>query len=85
MIINLSVWEDAASLSSFVYRNEGHRDIMRRRAEWFGHIEPSLVLWWIHEGWHPSLKEAKSKLEFLRKYGPSEEAFTFKQLFSPPN
>jgi hypothetical protein len=84
MIVNLSVWESPAALSAFVYRNEAHRDIMRRRGEWFRHIEPSLVLWWVREGWHPTIKEAKNRLEYLGKHGPGPDAFTFKQLFKQP-
>ncbi|MCP3429360.1 DUF3291 domain-containing protein [Opacimonas viscosa] len=35
---NMSIWRDQASLMSFVYRNNIHSDIMRRRKEWFGEL-----------------------------------------------
>src|ERR1700749_4918860 len=33
--INMSVWSDMDALADFVYRNDAHREIMRRRKEWF--------------------------------------------------
>jgi heme-degrading monooxygenase HmoA len=36
--VNLSVWESLETLAAFVYRT-AHRDIMRRRREWFSVME----------------------------------------------
>ncbi len=83
-ISNLSVWAGIESLSAFVYRNKTHRAIMRRRAEWFESIDFHLVLWWIPTGSIPDLADAIEKLELLSRNGPSEEAFTFKVPFLPP-
>src|SRR5689334_7894109 len=33
--INVSVWRDLDALANFVYRNDEHRQITRRRREWF--------------------------------------------------
>lgn len=82
---NMSLWSDLESLGSFVYRNKEHRDIMRRRGEWFDKVDFYLVLWWVKEGHTPTLEEAKDRLELLSKTGPSEKAFTFKQPFAAPN
>ena len=58
---------------------------MRRRREWFQHLdEPFLVLWWVRAGHIPSMDEAVAKLERLRRNGPSAEAFTFHEPFDPP-
>jgi Domain of unknown function (DUF3291) len=58
---------------------------MRRRNEWFEQIRDAyIVLWWIPEGQRPTPKEAIEKLELLKKTGPSEEAFNFRQIFSKP-
>ncbi|MBX2879651.1 MAG: DUF3291 domain-containing protein [Granulosicoccus sp.] len=83
VIVNMSVWADIQSLVNFVYRNPGHKEIMRRRKEWFEKIEFFMVLWWIEEGRRPSVAEAKIRLELLRRNGPTYAAFTFKQPFAP--
>ena len=82
--INMSVWEDLESLAAFAYRNDAHREIMRRRREWFEQMEFYLVLWWVKEGVTPSVEEAKARLELLRAKGPTADAFTFKQPFPAP-
>jgi len=83
-VVNLSVWESVDALSAFVYRNTDHRNIMRRRTEWFDEVDFYLVLWWVPEGHIPSVQEAKQKLELLSQIGPSEQAFTFKDAFPAP-
>ncbi len=85
MAVNMSVWTDMDSLAAFVYRNAAHRDIMRRRREWFEHIEFYLVLWWIPEGHEPTLDEAKARLALLQAHGPHSDAFTFAQPFPQPD
>ena len=84
MLVNLTVWSDPESLMKFVYRTPIHRDIMRRREEWFDHMEFSMVLWWVKDGDRPSLKEAAEKLDLLAAKGATEDAFTFKERFPPP-
>ncbi|MEM7207793.1 MAG: DUF3291 domain-containing protein [Pseudomonadota bacterium] len=83
--INMSVWADIKSLVNFVYRNDAHKQIMRRRKEWFEKIDFYIVLWWIEEGRRPSIDEAKIRLELLRQNGPTYSAFTFKQPFPAPS
>jgi len=83
--INMSVWSDIASLVNFVYRNNDHKDIMRRRKEWFDNIDFHMVLWWVEKDRRPTIEEAKIRLELLRQNGPSYSAFTFKQPYSKPN
>lgn len=82
--VNMSVWADLESLMDFVYRNEAHLGIMRRRREWFERTEFHLVLWWVEKGFFPTLDEAKQRLNILRTEGPCEQAFTFRQPFPPP-
>jgi hypothetical protein len=84
MAINLSVWTDPDALAAFVYRT-AHRDIMRRRAEWFEKMELYMCLWWIPVGHQPTPQEAIQRLEILRQHGPSAEAFTFRQPFPAPD
>lgn len=84
-LVNMSVWEDAESLSRFVFKS-AHVEIMRRRGEWFERMkEAYLVLWWVPNGHRPTVEEALARLALLRKHGPTPEAFTFRTAFPPPD
>jgi hypothetical protein len=83
MLLNMSVWTDIESLAAFVYRS-GHRDVMRRRAEWFEKVEPYMGLWWVPVGHVPTPAEGVGRLETLRRLGPTAEAFTFRTPFPAP-
>jgi Domain of unknown function (DUF3291) len=83
LMINLSVWESVDALWRFVY-DSGHLDVMRRRREWFEHMKLFMCLWWVPAGHIPDEEEAKERLEHLRRHGPTERAFTFKQRFPAP-
>lgn len=84
-IVNLSVWDSIESLHDYVYRSE-HKDIMRRKNEWFHRMPRAhMVLWWIPAGLTPSPLDAKAKLRFLQQHGPTEQAFTFRQAFAMPS
>ena len=83
--VNMSVWTSLESLADFVYRNEDHLAIMRRRREWFEKTEFHLVLWWVEAGHIPSLAEAKDRLNLLITKGPSQLAFTFRRPYPPPS
>lgn len=85
MIINMSVWEDRESLSAFVYRDKEHLAVMRRKGEWFKHMDVYMALWWIKAGETPSLKDAAHRLDLLASHGATEEAFTFKEFFPKPD
>jgi hypothetical protein len=81
---NLSVWNDVESLEAFDFSNEAHRDILRRRREWFDKLDFYLVLWWVSAGHRPDLEEAKRRLECLQENGPTAEAFTFRDRYPSP-
>src|SRR5262245_52113349 len=72
IIINRSVWKDAAALQAYVYRSD-HTAVMRRRREWFSKMEVYLVLWWVPRGHRPTPAEGVARLEILRKHGPSPD------------
>ncbi len=75
MAINLSVWENVASLEQFVYQTI-HKRFYGRRAEWFEHMDTAyFVLWWVAAGHRPSVQEAIERLEHLKQHGPSDHAF----------
>jgi Domain of unknown function (DUF3291) len=83
--INMSVWRDMDALADFVYRNEGHREIMARRKEWFDRMKFHLAMWWVPAGVRPTVIEGKQRLESLSRLGPSAYAFVFNKPFPPPN
>ncbi len=81
IIVNFGVWQSRDHLWDFVYRSQ-HLDFLRRRREWFEHMDEAyLVLWWVPAGHIPGMDEAIAKLEHLRRTGPSAEAFTFREPF----
>jgi heme-degrading monooxygenase HmoA len=83
IMVNLSVWESIEALSAFTYSTT-HRDVMRRRRQWFEKVDDAyLVLWWVPSGTVPTISDAKARLEHLRRHGPSAEAFTFRSPFPP--
>jgi hypothetical protein len=84
LIVNLSVWTSLEALASFAYDSR-HRDVMRRRREWFSRMtEPYIVLWWVEAGHVPAVAEAEERLLRLRRHGPSALAFTFKTPYPAP-
>jgi hypothetical protein len=82
--INMSVWTDLDALAGFVYRT-AHRDIMRRRREWFEAMETYMALWWVPVGHVPTIDEALRRLDVLERLGPTAEAFTFRHPFPAPD
>ncbi|MEV6298741.1 DUF3291 domain-containing protein [Actinoplanes sp. NPDC051861] len=84
-IYTMSAWESVEHLRAYAYQSE-HLDYLRRRREWFRphEHEVSLVMWWIPAGRVPTLRQGISRLGRLAGMGPSPEAFTFRQPFSPP-
>jgi hypothetical protein len=83
LLENLSVWESVEALREFAYKS-AHAGVFRDRARWFEKpTRPHQVLWWIPAGHHPSLVEARAKLELLRASGPTPAAFTFAAPFPP--
>lgn len=82
-LVNMSVWEDIASLHHYAFRS-AHKEVLAQRNEWFERMkEVYAVLWWVPAGHIPGLEEAGERLENLRRNGPNPQAFTFKQLFDP--
>lgn len=81
--LNMSVWTDAEHLAAFVYRTD-HRNVMRRRREWFEHMEIFMCLWWVPDGHEPTPAEGLARLDMLQALGPTQHAFTFKERFAAP-
>lgn len=83
IITNMSVWTDLEALAGFVYRS-GHREIMRRRREWFDRMEVFMCLWWVPAGHTPTVDEGLAKLALYGREGATAGAFDFKTPFPSP-
>jgi len=83
LIINMSVWNTMDALFQFTYKSD-HVEIFTRRKEWFSRIkEMHMVFWYVPEGYIPSPKEARERLEYINKHGETPYAFSFKSKFTP--
>ena len=81
LVLNLSLWESYDALHAFVYRGP-HGAYVRRRSRWFVPVPPpSTALWWAPEGTRPAADQALRRLQLLRVYGPSPQAFTLRRRF----
>ena len=82
MLVNMSVWEGIEDLKTFTYKSP-HLAIYKRRKEWFAKMEsPHMVCWYVEEGHIPSLEEAKARIAYLKVYGETPYAFSFRKPFS---
>jgi len=83
ILFNMSVWESVDALRDYVYKS-AHAELIRQRKDWFEKFIGAYVgLWWVPVGHRPSVDEAKKRLAYLDKYGPTEFAFTFKTIVQP--
>jgi len=81
---NLTVWETAAQLETFVFKTL-HAKFMERRAEWFEALETMpFVMWWVPDGYKPTLAEALAKLAQLQSNGETPAAFGWDYLRANP-
>ncbi|GAA1985753.1 DUF3291 domain-containing protein [Isoptericola halotolerans] len=83
VIVNMSVWQDLAALSTFVYGGL-HRAVLQRRREWFSRMtEAYTACWWVTAGHRPTVAEAEERVLHLRAHGPTAWAFTLQRSFDP--
>ena len=77
----MSVWESIEALRAYVYHT-AHVELLRQRQAWFAPFAGTyLALWWVPAGHIPTVDEAKERLAYLEKHGPSPFAFTFQTVF----
>jgi hypothetical protein len=82
--VNMSLWRNADALFAFVYRSADTPE-MARRKEYFERFDGAYqALWWVPAGHIPSVDEGLARLWRLDRYGPTEQAFTFKSRFPAP-
>ncbi|HJW94181.1 MAG TPA: DUF3291 domain-containing protein [Thermoanaerobaculia bacterium] len=83
ILFNMSVWESVETLKNYVYRT-AHAELLKGRRNWFEQFAGVFAaLWWVPAGHLPGIDEAKTRLAHLEEHGPTQFAFTFKQLFPP--
>jgi len=83
ILVNMSVWETVDALRQFVYKT-AHVELLRQKQDWFDKFVGAYVaLWWVPVGHIPGVDEAKKRLAYLDKYGPTQFAFGFKTIFQP--
>lgn len=87
VLFNMSVWESVEALQAFTYHS-AHAELFAARKKWFSDMKASLglagmALWWVPAGELPTVADAKQRLVHLTEHGPTAQAFTFKQKFSP--
>jgi hypothetical protein len=83
ILLNMSVWESVEALRQYVFKS-AHAELLRQRHAWFEKFSGVYAaLWWVPAGHIPGIDEAKKRIAYLEKYGPSQFAFTFKQVFQP--
>jgi hypothetical protein len=79
-VANLTVWEDAQSLETYVFKTV-HKQFYDRRTEWFEVMgEQHFVMWWVPVGHRPTLDEALQKLAHKQAHGDSDAAFGWSYL-----
>jgi hypothetical protein len=83
IIVNMSVWETIDDLYAFTY-NSMHREVLVQRARWFQKLDNHfMALWFVPRFTFPSVEDARFRLSYLEKNGPTPMAFTFKKRFTP--
>ncbi len=65
-----------------LWYKSNHVEILKRKKEWFKKMpKMHMVLWYVEEGYIPTVEEAKERLDFLREHGESEHALSFKSKY----
>ncbi len=84
ILVNISLWESLEALKNYVYKTK-HVELVRDRQAWFtSYAGANQAIWWLPVGHIPRIEEAKEKLDYLEKHGPSPKAFVFGKNFPAP-
>lgn len=83
VLLNLSLWRDYPSLHAFTYRGL-HGRCLSARERWFVPLPgPTTALWWVGRDERPDPSAALARLLYLRRHGPSPQAFTVLRRWRP--
>lgn len=80
---NLSVWESVEALWEFTFRGL-HLETVKLSDKWFDPATALDVMWWVPAGYQPTTEEGLAKLDLVKRDGPTENGFTFRQRFPAP-
>jgi hypothetical protein len=59
--------------------------MLKQKEQWTEHFDRAhLALWWIPAGHVPSIAESAGRLRSVHEKGPTDFAFTFRDIFPPP-
>lgn len=79
----LSVWENVDAVKHFAY-SALHGTALARRTEWYQKGDwPNHVMWYIDPETTPQWADGCARLEKLAAEGPSQDAFSFPNVYSP--
>ena len=87
MVENLSVWASVSDLHNFLYRTH-HVNIMKKGKDWFSPLSVTKVaLWYVEDGYEPSIEEGRERLKHLQTHGDSDYVFGLqsRDFFKPEN
>jgi hypothetical protein len=80
---NMSVWESLEDLRTYTLFS-AHAEMIYERRQWLDSMAgANVALWWIPEGDRPTIAESVERLRRVRKFGPTQFAFTLRQSFPP--
>lgn len=83
-VLTMAGWRDAAALKAFAYRSPIHAEGIKVMRDWVDKSQgPTMVLWWWPKGKRVSLEDGWSRVERLRRDGPTHEAFTLRDFRDP--
>lgn len=82
--VNMSVWQNLEDLIAFAYRAPEHIEFMRKRKQWFEHLDYYMAFWWIKAGTIPNVQDGLNAIESLRKSGASADGFSLKERIERP-
>ncbi len=83
VLLNLSLWQDYPSLHAFTYRGL-HGRYLSARERWFVPLPGiTTALWWVPHDERPDPATALGRLLYLRRHGPSAQAFTVLRRWRP--
>jgi hypothetical protein len=85
LFYNMSVWESVEALKNYVFKTQ-HADMLKDKDQWTQYFDRAhLAMWWVPAGHVPAISESAERLRSLHEKGPTDFAFTFRNLFPQPN
>ena len=85
LFYNMSIWESLEDLRAYTFYS-AHAELLNERHQWVDSIAgASVALWWIPDGYRPTISESAERLRAVRDRGPTPYAFTIRKAFPRPS